>query len=113
MPCMDELFVDNRALAGLQGIEIQKEVFDWVKKANAELGGLDVNDPKERAVAQRRLMGFFGDDVLVAQLLDVDKDMQMIRQQKIPLNRTVLTKVLAIGTRDYFSFELARARALA
>lgn len=110
-----ELFVDNAALAGLQGKAVHDEILDWLQKARDAHAGLDAADPKVRAESERNLAMFWGEDTFVGRLIQVDKDEQANRNQQgqTQIKRTVLTKILAIGARDYFVFELARDRAAA
>jgi hypothetical protein len=107
-----ELFVDNASLAGLQGKAVHDEILVWLNRARDAHAGLDAVDPKERAVSQRNVAVFWGEDTFIGFLLDVDKDLrnQGGGQQ---LKSTILTKIFAIGARDYFVFEMARSRAAA
>ena len=77
-----ELFVDNAALAGLQGKAVHDEILVWLNRARDAHAGLDAADPKERADSQRKTAIFWGEDSFVGYLIQVDKDDRVNRNQE-------------------------------
>jgi hypothetical protein len=108
-----ELFVDNPALKGLATDRATAiEIAVWLNKVSEAYAGVDL---KQKGAAQKAMASIWSDDTFMARLILVDKDEHAIRHAgpNEQLKRTVLTKIVAIGTRDYFDFELAHTRALA
>jgi hypothetical protein len=108
-----ELFVDSPALTGLERDAL--EIVDWLNKVNTAFAAIQFDDPKQQGSAQKAMAAMFGDDTFVGRLIQVDKDEQFNREAKgqEQVKRGVMTKILAIGSRDYFAAELARLRASA
>jgi hypothetical protein len=107
-----QAFAKNDALIGLVGDKaFETELAEWrkrVSEANAVLAN-DRADPQTRALAQQILQGFGSQDAFLAWLVQLDIEDKLGVEQK----PAVLTKILAVGMRDYFDFELARAQASA
>lgn len=96
-------------------VSADDEIPKWLDKVRSAYAGLDDIDPKQRAKAQQAVNAIWGQDLFIGRLIDVDKDDPSERENKnvVLTKKTVLTKILAVGTRDYFDFELARMQAAA
>ncbi len=106
-----ELFVD----VGLAGLDKNaafeaKEVRPWVELVKNVYANLD-DDPKKNADNKKLLAAVWGQDPFFGYLLEVDKD-DFNRQNKNE-KANVLTKILAVSSRDYFVAELPRMEAAA
>jgi hypothetical protein len=103
-----QFFAKDDALIGLaQDRQFRKDAEEWRKQmrdANSLLGEAEV-----RAKAQQALNALWGQDQFIRWMLEINKEENLEREHK----KTVVTRILAVGMRDYFYFELARLQAAA
>ncbi len=91
------------------------EIPKWLDLVRTAYASLDDADPKVRAKAQQAVGALFGSDLFLARLIDADKDEEFDRKDKnlVLENRTVLSKILAVGLSEQLKFEIARTQAAA
>lgn len=103
-----QVFVRHESLLGLLRDEtFAKERGEWQEKLNTDFANL-VADPKMQAQAQQ-VAAIWTQDVFIRFLLDVENEKQLDHADRT----SVMTKILAVGMRDYFDGELPRVRAMA
>ncbi len=101
-------FVRHESLLNLSRDAVfAKERVEWQRKIAAEYADL-LRDPKTQSQMQQT-GAIWTRDVFIRFLIDVDNEKQLDRTDKT----TVMTQILAVGIRDYFDLELARARGTA
>jgi hypothetical protein len=111
-------FVSDERLAGLVGNpEFDKERIEWVSKINAAYAEI-LSNPKMADRAAQAVQGYFMQDQLAAWLIDVNRELPL--QEREPADakkhdpkaeKPMLSRILAVGTREFFERELARATA--
>ncbi len=109
-------FVSNEGLKSLLGNAKfrQMEVPKWIDQVRTAFAPIDADDPKQKAQVQQARGAIWGQDAFLAKLIDVDKDEQVDREGKNAAKEiTVVTKIMAVGTRDYLEFAVARLQACA
>jgi hypothetical protein len=101
-----QLFTTDELLAGLlDDRNFRKEAAAWqtgMREAHAALG-----DPQTRAQAQQLINSLWSQDLFVRWMIEISKEEGLERKHE----KTVLTKILAVGMRDYFDLELAHVQA--
>jgi hypothetical protein len=63
-------------------------------------------DPQVRAKGQQAIQALWSRDQFIAWMIELNKEEKLGKHEK-----TVLTRVLAVGMREHFDFELARSQA--
>jgi hypothetical protein len=99
--------------------EFERERADWFKGIAVASANLEDRDPAVRAKAQQTLESLGGTDFLLHWTIDVESEKKLadIEKELREANgkgdqrRSVPTKILAVGLRDHFDFELARGQA--
>ncbi len=112
-----DYLVKTDAFAGDKAFE--KECAAWIAQMNAARGDLESGDPAVRAKAQQILDSLGGADFLLHWMRDVESEKKLadidreLREMNVKgdHDRSVPTKILAVGLRDHFGFELARSQA--
>jgi hypothetical protein len=116
-------FVKDDGLVGLAGdARFQRECAAWIEKVRGAYTDAVLADPKLRAKATQAFHASWMQDEFVGWLIDVTKEKKMQDRQRPPDakedkppdrrdEKTILTRILAVGTRDYFDTELARSQA--
>jgi hypothetical protein len=104
------LFARDDTLARLSNdAEFRKELAEWREKVPRAAADAEHNDPAVRAAALQSMQVLCEPDQFIRWLLEVNKEDKFNSR----LEKTVLTKILAVGMRDYFDLELARSQACA
>ena len=109
-------FVSNPGLKNLLSNKafVTQEVPKWLDQVRTVCASIDADDPRQKAKMQQALAGLLGHDHFLGRLIEVDKDEQVDREAKnAEKEKTVVTKILAVGTREYLEFALARLQACA
>ena len=107
--------VETNAFVGDK--EFRDELAKWFKLINAAGGDFVADDPAVRAKAQQVLESLGGADFLLHWMRDVDNEKNLadvkkeLRAQNVNGDPSVPTRILAVGLRDHFDFELARSQA--
>ncbi len=99
--------------------EFEKERADWFKLINTASANLEDPNPTVSANARQTLDSLGGSDFLLHWLIDVENEKKLadvekeLREMNVKGDprRSMPTKILAIGLRDHFEFELARCQA--
>ena len=104
-------FVDAPLLVGLAEDRDfrEKELFEWSKKANEAYALLNDDDPKMRPQGQMLVAKLWAEDHFLGWMVETDKEETLDRNA----TKTAVTKIIAIGLRDYFRLELNRTLASA
>jgi hypothetical protein len=101
-------FAQDESLIGLnQNQKFRKELVDWQRRMINANADSDNPDPAVRARANQAMQSLWSKDQFVSWMLDLSKEERLENQHE----KTVLTRVLAVGMREYFDRELARMRA--
>jgi hypothetical protein len=103
-----QLFAKDDLLIGLvQDQKFRKELVDWqIKMRQASADAMDT-DPQIRARGQDAVKVLWSRDQFIEWLINLQKEEGLERKHE----KTVLTRVLAVGLRDHFDFELAHSQA--
>ena len=103
-----QVFANDVSLGRLlQDVKFRKEYAEWWKQFTDTNANTVHQDPKIRAAAQESLQATWRQDQFVNWLMEIDREEKLERKHE----KTVLTKILAIGMHDHFDFELARSQA--
>ncbi len=101
-------FAKNDALVGLVGDKaFEQERKDWVKRLNDASGAQFHADPRVRAQGQQAMQNLMGQDHFLRWMIEITKEEKLEHKHEM----AVLTRILAVGARDYFDRELARTQA--
>jgi hypothetical protein len=102
-----QLFAKDDSLLGLvQDQRFRKELVDWQKQMSLANSYAMDPDPQFRAKGQQAIQALWSRDQFIAWMIELNKEEKLGKHEK-----TVLTRVLAVGMRDHFDFELARSQA--
>jgi hypothetical protein len=111
--------VETKAYVGDK--EFDKERADWFTLIRNASANLEDRDPAVKGQAKQTIDSLGGADFLLHWMIDVDSEKKLADIQK-ELNemnvkgdqkRSMPTKILAVGLREHFDFELDRSRAAA
>jgi hypothetical protein len=101
-------FAQDDLLIGLgQDPKFRKELVDWQRKMSSANADSDSPDPGVRSRARQEMQSLWSNDQFVSWMLDLSKEDKLDHQHK----KTVLTRILGVGMREYFDLEMARMRA--
>lgn len=97
----------------------EEERVKWFKEMNAALTALEDDNAATKAKAQHTLETLGGTDFVLHWMLDMEGEKKLADLEKELRDanvkggqpRSVPTKILAVGLRDHFDFELARSQA--
>jgi hypothetical protein len=109
-----QLFAKDDLLIGLvQDQKFRKELVDWQKQMSLANAYAMDPDPQVRAKGQQAIQALWSRDQFIAWMIDLTKPMELNKDEKLERKheKTVLTRVLAVGMREHFDFELARSQA--
>jgi hypothetical protein len=102
-----QLFAKDDLLVGLvQDQKFRKELVDWQKQMSLANAYAIDQDPQVRAKGQQAIQALWSRDQFIAWMIELNKEEKLGKHEK-----TVLTRVLAVGMREHFDFELARSQA--
>jgi hypothetical protein len=102
------VFARNEALAGLVDDPVfRKDRTEWLNKVRDEWSRMDPDDPLFKVKSQQYLQAMWSQDQFIGWLLQVEDQATLERDHK----KTILTRFLAVGLREHFEQELARAQA--
>ena len=102
-----QLFAKDDLLVGLvQDQKFRKELVDWQKQMSLASAYAMDPDPQVRAKGQQAIQALWSRDQFIAWMIELNKEEKLGKHEK-----TVLTRVLAVGMREHFDFELARSQA--
>jgi hypothetical protein len=107
-----QLFAKDDSLLGLvQDQKFRKELVDWQKQMSLANAYAQDPDPQVRAKGQQAIQALWSRDQFIAWMIELNKE-ELSKEEKLGKHeKTVLTRVLAVGMRDHFDFELARSQA--
>jgi hypothetical protein len=99
--------------------EFEKERAAWFVLINNARGNLEHDDPAERAKAKQTIESLGGADFLLHWMIDVESEKKLadvekdLREMNVKgdQRRSMPTKILAVGLREHFDFELVRSQA--
>jgi hypothetical protein len=101
-------FAKDDGLIGLaSNPEFRAELVAWQKQMTLANADAQHEDPKIKAKGQQAMQGLWSRDRFIGWLVELNKEEKLDRKHE----KTVLTRVLAVGMREYFDFEMARAQA--
>jgi hypothetical protein len=106
------IFARDDSLARLRNdAKFHKEAAEWREKVvKAHAGAVDDRNPASvRSAAQQTMLTLCAPDPFIRWLSEINNEEKLDNK----IEKTVVTKILAVGMREYFESELARSQACA
>ena len=103
-----QIFVqDNLLISLVNDVNFRTELIEWQKQMTKANAYSDDADPKVRTEAQQEMQNLWMRDQFITWMIEITKEEKHDHRYE----KTVVTRVLAVGMREYFEFELARSQA--